>query len=281
MRFFNHKSKAMSVDDLTEIQRKHEDCKNGDLNQADENEEEFYAGNGGGGELTRKKSANSINSKTSPRKHKHKNFIKKLQLFHHKSKENAFISRGLWSVIDTVDGVENNSNILDDLSSESSSKSSKESRKYHNLHYPFLSKKEPKEPSKPEIPIILLNGIELSDSSFEDDDDDDDEDLGKNKIEDFFDRLDTKCSVSGEGIFGGHENEPNTFYAETKKDFDKSKFHVSIKGPKQKPIRTESVLVDDKTCQFTYWPRRTGYYTLYIMWGEKHVVGSPFRIIIN
>jgi len=100
------------------------------------------------------------------------------------------------------------------------------------------------------------------------------------KIEDLFDQLDDNCSVSGKGLINGMEHEPNTFYVETKTDFDKTKLDVIIKGPKQKPIRTETVLLRYNCCQYTYWPRKNGVYTIYIAWEEKPVVGSPFSIAI-
>ena len=100
------------------------------------------------------------------------------------------------------------------------------------------------------------------------------------KIEDLFENLDHKCSVSGEGLVSGMEQEPNVFYAETKSEFDKSKLEVIIKGPKQKRIRTESVLLKYNCCQYTYWPRKNGVYTIYITWEGKPVLGSPFSIAI-
>ena len=207
-------------------------------------------------------SFSSINKDEKKSPKEKKNIIK--QIFNHKSKDRDKVSKGLWSVMNVVDVK-----VEDEISKET------ESSTYHNSESKSkqnISKK--KEVSDRIIPIILINGVEMSDS-------DDEEDTDKRSIDDLFDTLDSNCTVYGEGIFGGYEHEPTVFFAQTKKDFDKSKFQVSIKGPKQRPIRTESVLIENNQCQFTYWPRRSGYYTLYVTWGGKHVVGSPFTVTIN
>ena len=189
-----------------------------------------------------------------------KGFIK--QIFQNKSKDREMVKKGLWSVVHMVKGIAPDITQTGHLPGTN-----------HTYDHP------PSEHNtdKTTTPIILINGVHMPDTI----DEEIEEELNRRNIENIFDHLDSNCCVSGDGIISGVENEPNIFFAQTENNFDKEKLHVSIKGPKQQAMRTESELVEFNRCQFTYWPRRTGYYTIYVRWEGKHVIGSPFIITVN
>merc|ERR1712013_375407 len=128
---------------------------------------------------------------------------------------------------------------------------------------------------KPAVPEIYLNGILMNGDRIE-------WEIRKHlKTEQSpVAHIDDKCSVCGDGLLSGLACQPNIFRAETIGDFDKSKLDVMIKGPRQKPIRTEVKMLRANCCQYTYWPRKNGVYTLYISWNGAPLAGSPFSVLI-
>ncbi|XP_057314180.1 uncharacterized protein LOC130655440 [Hydractinia symbiolongicarpus] len=129
------------------------------------------------------------------------------------------------------------------------------------------SSEEKRDVEKKPIPVILINGMLFDDNE------------QKDKIDTTSNYL--ACSVGGEGLQYGKIDIENEFYIETESKFDKNKLHVSIKGPKQRPIKIETSMLNRNVCKFLYWPKRVGWYTIYIQWERKHVIGSPFEVVVT
>ena len=89
-----------------------------------------------------------------------------------------------------------------------------------------------------------------------------------------------ECMAGGKGLRQGFVDTESTFFIETEEPFDTCSLRVEIKGPKQKPIKITTHLLDENLCSFSYWARRVGYYMIGVKWKGEHVVGSPFDVTI-
>lgn len=138
------------------------------------------------------------------------------------------------------------------------------------------------------IPAILING-ETWDGKTEISDDEDERDGATSTLDhNLFITSNgliqrggsMECMAGGKGLRQGFVDTESTFFIETEEPFDTCSLRVEIKGPKQKPIKITTHLLDENLCSFSYWARRVGYYLIGVKWKGEHVVGSPFDVTI-
>lgn len=142
------------------------------------------------------------------------------------------------------------------------------------------------------VPTILINGeawngkTEISDKEEEEDDDPDtrrsiiDHNLFITSSSLIKQGGIMECMVGGKGLHQGYVDTESTFFIKTEEPYDTCSLHVEIKGPKQKPIKITTRLLDENLCTFSYWARRVGYYMIGVKWKGDHVMGSPFDVTI-
>ena len=148
------------------------------------------------------------------------------------------------------------------------------------------------------VPTILINGeawdgkTDISDEEEDDEDGDPDTRRSKKGTSTLDHNLfitsngliqrggSMECMAGGKGLRQGFVDTESTFFIETEEPFDTCSLCVEIKGPKQKPIKITTHLLDENLCSFSYWARRVGYYMIGVKWKGEHVVGSPFDVTI-
>lgn len=90
-----------------------------------------------------------------------------------------------------------------------------------------------------------------------------------------------KCSASGPGLVSGTTDEPCRFVVKCKEEAGHARLRVHILGPsKAEPIEMVED-ADDRIINVTYHPSASGDYTLRVLWGEAHVHGSPFNVLVT
>ncbi len=88
------------------------------------------------------------------------------------------------------------------------------------------------------------------------------------------------CTARGDGLSKGKVGDAVTFDIEIPDEAGPGTLNVSVAGPHPpKPI--EIINNQDSTMTVTYHPIAPGEYTIEALWGEGHILGSPFKANIE
>ena len=87
------------------------------------------------------------------------------------------------------------------------------------------------------------------------------------------------CRVTGPGVNNGTAGRRTTFYIFTEKD-KKEYLKIYIIGPRLVPPKHEVATLTDCFYSVSYLPERVGWYSINVLWHGKHVIGSPFRVLM-